>query len=571
MKYRIVLTAAILSALICACCDDIRHARASMTIADSLLSADPDSSLAILQGMDSSVIERLGKRDMALYTLLLAEAEYKCWMPVDDDTIINESVHYYRHHGPEDMYARALTMQGAVYLERGEYILSLECYKKAEQIIMKGTDLLEQGLLHTRIAELYQFTYINKEATIDRYRMALDCFRKANLTDRVMFGNLSLARVMLFERPDEALAYIKGGSALAELLNDRDMILVGLELLTQYHDIKKDPDGVISTASEALRQYNTDDEWIRPIITNILVCLTKAYADKGDSVNARKTADLIYWKDEDRQVRHYIMSKLAASREDWKSALENERITEGIADSIMRAGLDLHLREVERNFENSRLREEYTALKSRYISYAVILLFLICMTVLAGLLIHLKNISLKREVEKSTDIIRNLSNGRMDNGNGTGAAESSTGRTGRSRPMNRESVAISEEMLKVTDELLDAYYKYGRTKAIAEHVKKILESHFPADDTMTRIMKIVNATYPGFLTGLRDAHPALKEKDLYLIAMMACGFSTGTICALRRITESSLYVEKSRIAKKIGDNVRLSEYVSRALETGEIS
>ena len=137
--------------------------------------------------------------------------------------------------------------------------------------------------------------------------------------------------------------------------------------------------------------------------------------------------------------------------------------------------------------------------------------------------------------------------------------------------MNRESVAISEEMLKVTDELLDAYYKYGRTKAIAEHVKKILESHFPADDTMTRIMKIVNATYPGFLTGLKDAHPTLKEKDLYLIAMMACGFSTGTICALRRITESSLYVEKSRIAKKIGDNVRLSEYVSRALETGEIS
>ena len=135
MKYRIVLTAAILSALICACCDDIRHARTSMTIADSLMSADPDSSLAILQGMDSSVIERLGKRDMALYTLLLAEAEYKCWMPVDDDTIINESVHYYRHHGPEDMYARALTMQGAVCLERGEYILSLECYKKAEQII----------------------------------------------------------------------------------------------------------------------------------------------------------------------------------------------------------------------------------------------------------------------------------------------------------------------------------------------------------------------------------------------------------------------------------------------------
>lgn len=121
-------------------------------------------------------------------------------------------------------------------------------------------------------------------------------------------------------------------------------------------------------------------------------------------------------------------------------------------------------------------------------------------------------------------------------------------------------------MLKVTDELMEAYYKYGRTKAIAGYVKNILEKHFPKDDTMTRVRKIVDATYPGFLSSLEKEHPTLKEKDIYTISLMVCGFSTGTICALRRISESSLYVEKSRIAKKIGTGMRLSEFITEALD-----
>lgn len=83
---------------------------------------------------------------------------------------------------------------------------------------------------------------------------------------------------------------------------------------------------------------------------------------------------------------------------------------------------------------------------------------------------------------------------------------------------------------------------------------------------MTRVRRIVDATYPGFLSSLEASYPALKEKDIYLIALMACGFSTGTICALRRISESSLYVEKTRIAKKIGDGIRLSDFISKALK-----
>ena len=220
----------------------------------------------------------------------------------------------------------------------------------------------------------------------------------------------------------------------------------------------------------------------------------------------------------------------------------------------------MHLREVEKNYENNFLKERYAAMKSRYISYLMILICVICAVTACALLVYAKYLSIQRETEKSTDIIRSLSDGRMD-----------TNEMRKEPPSIKESVAISEEMLKVTDELLEAYYKYGRTKAITGQVKDILEKHFPKDDTMTRVRKIVDATYPGFLSSLEKAHPSLKEKDIYVIALMACGFSTGTICALRRISESSLYVEKSRIAKKIGDNIRLSDYIANALKATKSS
>lgn len=544
---------------ICSCNKDTTSGMDSvLSAADSLLSASPEKALEYLDSIASMDFPGAGQR--ATYNLLHTEARYQCWLPVAEDTVIDMSVSYFRKKGPDDKYARALVMQGAVYLEKGDYTTAIEAYKQAEPIVNASGDMLETGLLYTRMGELYQMSFANKAISIANYRKALECFKKARLSDNVMFGNLSLARVMLFDSTDAALPYIEEGLALARILDDRNMQLIGLELLTHYHDLKGNPRKVIDIAQKAVEIYDPDDEQLRPVIESILVCLTEAYADMDMPEKCIQTASLIDLDNCDRQMFHHIQSVLAGCRGDWKTAYEHKIISENLADSIIQAGYDMHLREVEKNYENNFLKERYAAMKSRYISYLMILICVICAVTACALLVYAKYLSIQRETEKSTDIIRSLSDGRMD-----------TNEMRKEPPSIKESVAISEEMLKVTDELLEAYYKYGRTKAITGQVKDILEKHFPKDDTMTRVRKIVDATYPGFLSSLEKAHPSLKEKDIYVIALMACGFSTGTICALRRISESSLYVEKSRIAKKIGDNIRLSDYIANALKATKSS
>ena len=546
---------------VCSCNKDTTNSVSGiLAAADSIMSDSPEKALEYLSSLDSTVTAGINRKELAMYTLLMTEARYQCWLPVASDTAIHKAVAYFREKGPESMYSRALIMQGAVNMERGQFISALKSYKTAEPVIAASGDLLELGLLHTRIGELFQMSFVNKQSAISRYKQALDCFRQTGLTDHIMFGDLTLARVMLFDSTDAALPYIKEGSALAEKLGDNSMRLISYELMTHYYDLKHKPDSVIHTATTALSGYGPDDSQMQSVIESMRICLLKAYTDKGMTEEASDIASLICTDNCDRQTYHYIQSLLAASRQDWKSALEHERIAEGIADSLMEAGFGMHLKGVENNYENTLLEQSYISLRSRYFSYLMVFSCVICIIIIAGLIIYFKNITLRHEVEKSTDIIRSLSEGRLDINDETDKQNRDN-----KNASNKESIAISEEMLKVTDELMEAYYKYGRTKAIAGYVKNILEKHFPKDDTMTRVRKIVDATYPGFLSSLEKEHPTLKGKDIYTISLMVCGFSTGTICALRRISESSLYVEKSRIAKKIGTGMRLSEFITEAL------
>ena len=169
------------------CSDRGGQVSSALAAADSLMMTQPQAAFDTLSGIDSTEVRKMSRRDRAFYTLLRTEAEYKCWLPVAEDTAISEAVRYYRRRGPEDRLARALTMQGAVISERGNAKGAMKAYKEAEPIVENGGDLEQLGLINTRIGELYKGSFINDSAAIARYLKALDCFEKAGLPERIMY------------------------------------------------------------------------------------------------------------------------------------------------------------------------------------------------------------------------------------------------------------------------------------------------------------------------------------------------------------------------------------------------
>ena len=526
-----------------------------LTAADSLMGTDPQAALYSIMSIDSSAVLSMNNKDRALYILLRTQARYKCYLPVSGDTAISTAVEYYSRRGPASRHAIALSMRGAVNFERGDFVSALEDYKDAEKIVdEKDGGPVAAGLLHTRIAELYQLTFVNDSLTVERYRKALECFQRSDRDDRIMQARLSLARALLPVSPEESLSNTLAGAGLAMTLSDSGMILVARELETAYYLITGQYSEAVRTGSAALSEANYSEARFGKSVSNILLAMSTAYARTGHPDSARATASRIPREALDEATWNFLYYDIALSEDDPESALGYLATAHRIGDSTLAAGYGMHLRGVEKRYENSRMSERYTSMQNRYFSTYIILLGTLCIIIIICSLIYVRNIRLKREVEKCTDIIRSLNEEKDAAGRITSTVH------------GKESTLISEEMLKVTDELMEAFYKYGRTKAIAEQVKAILQCHFPEEGTMAKVRRIVDATYPGFLSGLETAYPALKEKDIYLIALMACGFSTGTICALRRISESSLYVEKTRIARRIGEEGRLADFIQKALQ-----
>ena len=137
-----VLSAVIVLLSAASCSDRSGQASSALAAADSLMLTQPQAALDTLNSIDSTDVREMRSRDRALYTLLRTEAEYKCWLPVAEDTAISEAVRYYRRHGPEDRLARALTMQGAVLSERGDAEGAMAAYKEADSQIPEGPKLL---------------------------------------------------------------------------------------------------------------------------------------------------------------------------------------------------------------------------------------------------------------------------------------------------------------------------------------------------------------------------------------------------------------------------------------------
>ena len=76
---------------------------------------------------------------------------------------------------------------------------------------------------------------------------------------------------------------------------------------------------------------------------------------------------------------------------------------------------------------------------------------------------------------------------------------------------------------------------------------------------------IVNTVYPGFMEKLVKKSGVLTRKDLLIIILTVCGFSSDGICRLTGIKTESLAVYRSNINRKMGWSGKLSDNLFRII------
>ena len=94
---------------------------ARLVAADSLMAAHPDSALAILQEIAPESLR--GKANNAYYALLLTQAQYKNYVPITSDSLIDVAVRYYDDAGDAEKRTRAYIFKGAALKTKWATIL----------------------------------------------------------------------------------------------------------------------------------------------------------------------------------------------------------------------------------------------------------------------------------------------------------------------------------------------------------------------------------------------------------------------------------------------------------------
>ena len=582
-----------------ACSDRNAQARLAMAAADSLMTADPQAALDTLKTIDSSDAASLPRADRAFYTLLRTEAEYKCYMPVAGNTTISEAVDYYRRKGPEDRLARALTMQGAVLSESGDPDGAMLAYKEAEPLLEHSGDLEQLGLLHTRIGELYQKSIVNDKNAILRFRQALQCFEKAGLPERIMSSHLSLAGMLLVDSADKAVPHLEKGLSMAEALHDTLNMLSAYSLYA-FKEQSTDKFAQIARRAEQLYEEISVPSLIEEdIINSINYCCAELFMDAEKQDSSLLFLNSIRMRDEVDSLSYYtIMARLYEKEDNTKKATECLRAANDITLRILKEGYDSQLIEVEKKYDNDILSEKLKVSRNRIMALTALLLLAVAVSVIIYLVS--KNKARKRELilRNAVNDLQSLRAELLSKQDETTRLHSRLHDTEASMEhlkkqieteakkhnqeaeelknlresfvsqatSNQELLTLNGKMLGMTKTLADICYIYEGSPNLPGKVEEAVKSILSDEDTLNNILgKMLELTYPGFMTGLSKEYPSLNDSDRKLIVLTCCGFSSSTASVILGISVQNLNARKYRIARKMGIDGRISSFMEKKL------
>ena len=193
MKNRITVLIVVAIILLSAGCNGGRSEYIRLVELEQVLEQNPDSVRSVLYAMPTPNKER----SKALYTVLKTQADYKCYEPLESDSLMLEATAYYGT-GKKDYYAAlAYYTLGCVYDEKGNDIVALEAYLKAKDLF--PDTLIRYYVLNLQnIGTIYLNTIVLDEA--DSYLNR--AFKIAQqMDDKVLLDNIyyNLGKLELYK------------------------------------------------------------------------------------------------------------------------------------------------------------------------------------------------------------------------------------------------------------------------------------------------------------------------------------------------------------------------------------
>ena len=362
--------------------------------AEACLVVAPDSSLAILESLDSRTIHR--SEDVARYALLKSAALDKNYIDVTSDTLIRKAVRYY--DGSKDIERAMLAWyyEGIVLKNSRDYTSAIVALEKSLRLSTDVGDPLYSGLIHRNMASLFSATNNNEEA-VRHMKESVRYFELAGRPRYKAFAEMSLATQLAnSEEYNGALQLIQAireqytDPVLQDYCNLREAsILVKLDTLPSralslFKEVPLRLFGVLdysyyALAYEMLQEKDSSQYWIAEGYSHC--------KDQADSASL-----------------DYMKSRIELRRNNYQEAFQLVDHAVSIQDSLTRILLRQSISAAQRDYYRSETlmqEERVKRLNQQYVfTVFITLLVLSILFLLSVLLVRKKDRQLKEQLAR---------------------------------------------------------------------------------------------------------------------------------------------------------------------------
>ena len=516
-----------------------------LVLADTLMWTRPDSSLAIINAINSDSLQ--GDENQAYYALLLTQAEFRCNIPLTSDTLISKAVEYYSDNHNREHYTRALIYKGAYYeFNTQQPVEAMKCYKQAEENA-DTTDYRNLAQINFRMGMLYFKNYASNNLDLNKFKMAAHYY---------------------------------------EILRDKKMTMAALEYcgnvlrITDINEARKCYDKALSTARElkdTTSIYSIDVNYALMYIEDSLYSHAKKYILDAFQLNNRFEENsnyymlsLIYANQKDLDSAKYFISLPDKSQNTaydsliMYKALREIALCENnlaqyrkfitqcnkISNTLEYNKTRYKLLDSEQDFDKSTKSEASISLGKKKKVISLLIGALLLMSIVFFLLYLRK----KKDSKRLMDEIRNDNSDKYDR-------------------LNDELVNINNRFANVMlsqISVLKSIMAQTYNEPSDYQSKNAEHKVSPIDDTdkefWNGLYDYLNLKHNNIIKKIEKKYPRLSPTEMNVIGLICCGFNDAEIAVCKGYRNAKTVKSKrNKIKDKMNLDILLNDYLKQMM------
>ncbi|WP_278702384.1 tetratricopeptide repeat protein [Phocaeicola sartorii] len=506
---------------------------------EELIPMYADSASALLDSIKAP--DELGNKDFARWCMLRGKATDETATGLLPIYQWQRAQKWFMKHGTAEEQAQIALYLGRAYVEDGEYDKAMKIYAEALQLAKEHQAYNVAGYICAYMADLYGFRDIISER-LEKREEACEFFKKAENYKSYAYALKDLAcECTLTDSFNCTIPLLQKADSISQLIPNKDLIAAvanafGLvyKMQGKYKDAEKHHLKAIETGSE---------ESYKDSVALLHIYIKDNQLAKAHEIieSTTKKKDICYNINE----AYYLLCKAEGK---YKEALHYKEICSDILDSLTLAQNETKVLEIEKKYNNAKIREENELLKIAQQRDMIIIIITISLLLLcaAGYIIYwqrnkttlyrkqaeidkmrIEHLHLSMELEEKKQVLH------------------------KAEELQAEIDIISTRYQQLQQQRLESSIIGKRIATLAK--KNKLEDHqtISNDKAWHPITSEIDKIYPRFYSLLKDTfHPTLTEQEFLYCYLHVFGFDGNDEAKLLGVNPDTVRMKRSRINQK---------------------